>query len=244
MRLRHPSVLSAYAGRNDGKFCKLLGEQGLGMVTLGGISVDDASKRQSKKIVARGRKEFILDDHLGFIRNGIALAKESGAVAAVNIRSATMEGYLSAAEVIADAGGAVEIDAHCRQPEMIEIGAGQALLGDMEKLKDILYNIKAEFDIETILKFRGNVVSERMIALSLNDCCDALHVDAMMQGSEVTDMNVFLNIPDGIFLIGNNSVTDVKSALAILEFCDAFSFARLANDIEKTNKMLKELMDD
>lgn len=241
MKLRHPSVLSAYAGRNDGRFCKLIGEQGIGMVTLGGISVDELSMQQSRKMKERGREEFIVDDPLEFIRSEMEVALESGAEVAVNIRSATMEGYLDAAEVIYDMGGIVEIDAHCRQPEIAEIGAGQSLLEDLPKLTSIVESIKAAHDVRTIIKFRGNIIPERELALAVDGYTDALHVDAMIQGRIDTDLNVFLNIPDWVYLIGNNSVRDAESALAILEFCDAFSFARLANDLDKTKKMMEEL---
>ena len=241
MNLKRPAVLSAYAGRNDGSFCKLLGEQGLGMVTIGGICVDEQSKSQSRKMVERGRSEFLVEDHKGFITNEVELARESGAIVAVNVRSATLEGYLDAAEAINDSGAVMEIDAHCRQPEITEIGAGQSLLSDLDRLEGILKAIKDEHDMDVILKFRGNVISEREIALRLGDHCDALHVDAMKEGVESFDPEVFLNVPDRIFLIGNNSVNDAKSALAVLEFCDAFSFARLANDLGMTRAMIEQL---
>ncbi|HOP08848.1 MAG TPA: hypothetical protein PLC12_01380 [Candidatus Methanofastidiosa archaeon] len=159
----------------------------------------------------------------------------------MNIRSATLEGYIDAATVIAEMDGLVEIDAHCRQPEITEIGAGQALLSDIPRLTEILRSIKDACDARTIVKIRGNIVPERELAISVNDFCDALHVDAMIEGSAETDLSVFLNIPDWIFLIGNNSVRDADSALAILEFCDAFSFARLASDLDKVRSMMEEL---
>ena len=72
-------------------------------------------------------------------------------------------------------------------------------------------------------------------------CCTALHVDAMYEGKDTFDPSVFLDIPDDIFLIGNNSVKDVQSAEAILEFCDAFSFARLADDLDATRALMGSL---
>ncbi|MHC1604665.1 MAG: beta/alpha barrel domain-containing protein [Candidatus Methanofastidiosia archaeon] len=232
MKLRHSSVLAAHSGRNDGPFCRELGDFGLGMVTIGGISVDDVSKTQSKKMVQRGRDEFVAANHEQFIRENVGIAKESGATVAVNIRSSSIKGYLEAATVIADCGGVVEIDAHCRQKEIMDVGAGQALLYNFSKLQEILWQIKNELDVETILKFRGNVVSETSIAVAVEGCCDALHVDAMLTGVNAPDIDVFRKIPDNIFLIGNNSVRDVESAKAILEYCDAFSFSRIASEKE------------
>jgi len=169
------------------------------------------------------------------------IASESGAHVEVNIRSSTLDGYLDAAEVVAEKGGILEIDAHCRQPEIMDIGAGQALLSDLPRLVEIMEKIKEELDVLTILKFRGNIVPEREVSLAVNGLCDALHVDAMIEGKSDTDLNVFLNIPDWIFLIGNNSVRNAKSAQAVLEVCDAFSFARLANDLDETKRMMEDL---
>jgi len=83
MNMRHPSVLAAYAGRNDGTFCKNIGDLGVGMVTIGGISVDEAAKKQSEKLIARKRAEFVFQDHEAFIQEQVAIAKESGAKVAV-----------------------------------------------------------------------------------------------------------------------------------------------------------------
>jgi len=231
-------VLAAYAGRNDGAYCRDLGALGLGMVTIGGLSVDDVAKSQTKKMIERGRSEFFVHNHEDYIREQVAIARESEALVAVNIRSATVGGYLDAAAVIAEAGGIVEIDAHCRQDEMTSIGAGQALLYDFSKLQEILWQIKNELGVTTVLKFRGNIVPELAIANAVEGCCDVLHVDAMLKGKDAPDFSVFREIPDDLFLIGNNSVRDTASAQAILEYCDAFSFARIADDHDAVREIV------
>lgn len=233
--------MAAYAGRNDGAFCRDIGAFGLGMVTIGGLSVDDVAKSQTKKMMERGRSEFFVHNHEDYIREQVAIAQESGALVAVNIRSATIEGYLDAASVIADAGGIVEIDAHCRQEEMMSVGAGQALLDDFSKLQEILWQIKNELDVTTVLKFRGNIVPELAIANAVEGCCDALHVDAMLKGKDAPDLSVFRDIPDDIFLIGNNSVRGPEGARAILEYCDAFSFARIADDHDAVHDIISQV---
>jgi len=238
MNMRHPSVLAAYAGRNDGTFCKNIGDLGVGMVTIGGISVDEAAKKQSEKLIARKRAEFVFQDHEAFIQEQVAIAKESGAKVAVNIRSSTVEGYLNSASVIADCGAVVEIDAHCRQEEIVGVGAGQALLYDLPRLHEILVGIK-DIGVSAILKFRGNVVPEVEIYDASEGCCDALHVDAMLKGFDEFDTSVFNTIPDGIFLIGNNSIRDAHSARIVLEYCDAFSFARVADDMDAVRNIVE-----
>jgi TIM-barrel protein len=242
MKLQHPSVLAAYAGRNNGTFCKQVAELGVGMVTLGGISVDAATKEQSLAMHARGRQEFISGDHRSFISEGMQALEGSDALVAVNIRSATLEGYVEAATLIDDLGGIVEIDAHCRQPEILSVGAGQALLSNLPLVNSILEELYVERDIPTILKVRGHIVPGFSLAEVAEGRCTALHVDAMYEGKDTFDPAVFLDIPDGIFLIGNNSVRDKQSAEAVLEFCDAFSFARLADDMEATRALMASMM--
>jgi TIM-barrel protein len=205
MRLRHPSILAAMAGRNDGEFCRRIGDLGVGMVTIGGISVDEKAMAASKKMVERGRKEFIFDDLHCFLEENISIARESEASVCVNIRSATIEGYIRASEIIANFDAAVEIDAHCRQKEMVQSGAGQYLLEDLEKFRLIVIKLR-EIGVQSIVKFRGNVRSEKGF-----------------------DFLVFEKIKElNCFKIGNNSVNTPEVALKVLEVCDAFSFAQIA----------------
>ena len=234
--------MAAYAGRNNGTFCKRIADLGVGMVTLGGISVDDEAKKQSLAMHARGRMEFTSEDHKSFITEGIRELEDTTALVAVNIRSATLEGYVDAATLIDDLGGIVEIDAHCRQPEIMSIGAGQALLSDLPFVKRILDELYSKRDFPTILKIRGNIIPGVALADVTEECCTALHVDAMYEGKDTFDPSVFLDIPDDIFLIGNNSVRNRESAEAILEFCDAFSFARLADDFDATEELMRSML--
>lgn len=238
VNLRHPSVLAAYAGRNDGDFCRRIGSLGTGMVTIGGISVDDAARRQSRLLNKRGRNEPIVEDLRSYLEEQIPLAQESGALVAVSIRSGTLKGYVEAARIISGLDAIVEVDAHCRQKEICSIGAGQSLLFNMPALHGILRALRNEAGARTILKFRGNVVSERAIVNSLGRDCDILHVDAMQKGVDLPDLGVFDSIPDGAFLIGNNSVRDAATAQTVLEYCDAFSFARIADDAGAVQAML------
>lgn len=242
MKLHHPSVLAAYSGRNNGTFCKNVADLGVGMVTLGGISVDEKAKAQSAAMADRGRMEFTSGDHEAFITEGIAQLEDSPSLVAVNIRSATLEGYVDAAKLIDDLGGVVEIDAHCRQPEIMSIGAGQALLSDLPYVKRILDELFVQRDIPTILKIRGNIIPGMALADVTEECCTALHVDAMYEGKDTFDPSVFLEIPDDIFLIGNNSVKSREAAESILEFCDAFSFARLADDMDATRDLMQSML--
>jgi tRNA-dihydrouridine synthase B len=235
--LRHPSVLAAMAGRNNGEFCRRIGELGVGMVTLGGISADEKSMEASRKMVKRGRTEFLFDDIYSFLEENICKAQESKALVCVNIRSATLEGYTRTSEIITDFKAVVEINAHCRQKEMVEIGAGQSLLHDLNKLKTIVNSLR-DTGIPCIVKFRGNVYPENAVLETVQP--DAVHIDAYKQGEKGFDFTVFEKIKEiTCFKIGNNSINTPKIALKVLKMCDAFSFAQIAWN----EKAVKDLVD-
>ena len=75
-----------------------------------------------------------------------------------------------------------EIDAHCRQPEMVGAGAGEALLHDPERLEETIRALAAE-GVSVSVKFRAGVGDDREIA---RHCWSAgaeiLHVDLMDLG--------------------------------------------------------------
>lgn len=224
--MRHPSVLAAMAGRNDGEFCRDIGMLGVGMVTVGGISVDEKSMRASKKMVKRKREEFLFDDIYNFLEKNICVAQESKAVVCVNIRSATIQGFVAASEIITDFGALVEINAHCRQKEMVDAGAGQYLLQHLPVLKTVVSSL-TDIGIFPIIKFRGNVIPEEKVLKTVRPC--AVHIDAYKEGEKGFDFTVFEKISDfDCFKIGNNSVNTPETALKVLKVCDAFSFARIA----------------
>ncbi len=223
--LRHPSVLAAMAGRNDGEFCRTIGNLGVGMVTVGGVSVDEKSMEASRKMVERGRKEFIFENLNDFLEENITKAQESETKVCVNIRSASLDGYVAASECIVDCGAIVEVNAHCRQKEMVEIGAGQALLKNLDKMKLIVATLQ-EIGIHPIVKFRGNVIPERDVLETVP--LSAVHIDAYKEGEKGFDFDVFERIKGtDCFKIGNNSVNTPEVALKVLKLCDAFSFSQI-----------------
>jgi tRNA-dihydrouridine synthase B len=239
VRLRHPSILAAMAGRNDGKFCRRIGDLGVGMVTIGGISVDEKTMAASRKMIRRGRREFIFDDLYCFLEENIPIARKSDASVCVNIRSATIEGYVRASEIIADFDAVVEIDAHCRQKEMIQSGAGQCLLEELEKFRLIVTTMQ-EIGIPSIVKFRGNVRSEKETLETVQP--DVVHIDSYRNGEKGFDFTVFEKIRDfNCFKIGNNSVSTPEVALKVLEVCDAFSFAQIAWNMQAVRDLVENV---
>lgn len=227
------------AGRNDGTFCMAIGSLGVGMVTVGGISVDEKTMQASREMVSRGRKEFLFTDCEEFLKTHIRRAQMSGARVCVNIRSATLSGYLKAAEIITDLGAVVEINAHCRQKEMMERGAGQYLLHDLHMLIRII-SLLQDVGIPALLKCRGNVISERELLETVHP--DGVHIDAYREEEKGFDFTVFENISDfDCFKIGNNSINTPEIARKVLRLCDAFSFAQIAWNHEVVRSLVEDI---
>lgn len=217
VRFKNRLVLSAMAGINDHSFCSKFPA---GLVVLGGFSADEKSMSASKKAVKRGRKEFIFDRPLEGIKKEIEglLASYTGNFA-VNVRSYTIDGYIGVAKLVSMYNGILEINAHCRQPEFIEIGCGQSLLLEKDKLETIVEET-SKFCL-TAVKIRGNVEGLTRsgyvdLVKSLRDLgCKIVHVDAMIPGGGA-DLNLIERLAPIIFTVGNNSVVDVGSALEMI----------------------------
>ncbi|MEM2574285.1 MAG: tRNA-dihydrouridine synthase [Candidatus Jordarchaeales archaeon] len=231
--LKRRVILAAMAGICDGDFCFRAAKSGAGMVTLGGLNFDEGTVLAGEMIRRRGRKEFDvkLDSLERFLREEVSKALKGGAPVAINVRAATLRGILFAGNLVSKSGAtALEIDAHCRQPEMMAVGAGQALLNRLETLSEWIMCLKESFNVKVILKWRGNVVDDLTVAkLAEKAGADAIHIDAMKQGVECGDLELIRKISENVnvFLIGNNSVRDVNSAIEMLNSgADAVSIAR------------------
>jgi len=78
---------------------------------------------------------------MNFLEQELVASKDLTTIA-VNVRAASLEPYLQAAQLAKAYGAILEINAHCRQPEMLELGAGEALLRDVPRLCEYIRDIK------------------------------------------------------------------------------------------------------
>ncbi|SFM61856.1 methanogenesis marker 9 domain-containing protein [Methanolobus profundi] len=208
---RNPIALAPMGGVTDSSFANEKAKDA-GLVILGGYNLDEATQKAASEIVARGREEFESEEPLKLIENEIN-AVNPGPVVAVNVRSTTVEPLVEAAKVAKEAGAILEIDAHCRQKEMTDIGTGQALLADLPKLCDWIGQIK-ETGVTLSVKVRANVVDDIELVQQLENAgADILHLDAMKEGAGA-DLKLIKDIRDStrMFIICNNSVTDIDAA--------------------------------
>ena len=239
-RFKNPIALAPMAGIVDSAFANQYAADA-GLVILGAFSLDEASKAVASELVARGRKEFISEEPLELIRNEIREIK-SGSTVAVNVRSATLEPLIEAAKIVKEEGAILELNAHCRQPEMLKAGIGEALLNDLPKLSAWIKAIK-ETGVVLSVKVRANVVDDIELARIIDKAgADIIHVDAMLEGFGV-DLDAILNYRDAtrLFLIGNNSVRDFEAAKDM--FSRGADMVSVARGAMENPGLIKELVD-
>lgn len=225
------------AGISNGRFCRKMSSYGFDMLTLGGYSADDISAEAGRKILQRGRPEFDTDpsklpyhieNEVKFIRNG----NPWDGLVSVNLRAVSPEPLIPLSKL--DCVDVVEINAHCRQPELVESGCGQSLLTDTERLHAFISHVVKKGRSKVSVKLRANVpgVDDLEVAHAIEDAgADYLHIDAMKPGHNTADYELVRSIRDAtdIFIIGNNSIVDLESARKMLAAgADGISIARAA----------------
>ncbi len=206
---RNPIAVASMAGITDSIFASRF--KNAGMIILGGYNLDKSTNEAARKEVERGRTEFISDNPLEFLRSELKATKGYTTIA-VNARSASIGPFLEAAVIAKEYGAILEINAHCRQPEMVELGAGEAFLKDIPRLCEYITEIK-KTGVVLSVKTRANVVNDVELAKAIEKAgADIIHIDAMHpQG---VDIGVIKRIRNStkLFIIGNNSITDPESA--------------------------------
>jgi TIM-barrel protein len=161
--------------------------------------------------MVRGRKEFVSDDPMNFLKQELEVSKDLTTIA-VNLRASSQEPFVHAAHLAKTYGAILEINAHCRQPEMLELGAGEALLRDVPRLCEYIREIK-KTGVVLSVKTRANVVNDVELAKAIEKAgADIIHIDAMHpQGVDIGVIKRIRNSTD-LFIIGNNSIVDLESA--------------------------------
>lgn len=198
----------------------------VGCAFLGGIALDDPTRRAARRLVERDRTEFRPPDPVAFVDDQLSALDGVDVLPAFNVRSVALEPVSEVAVVCADHGALVEINAHCRQDEMCAVGAGESLLRDAERL---------EAQVETAAAAGATVsvkVRTEVSGVDLPSLCErlvsagatVLHIDAM--DSEPAVRDVRKAAPDA-FVVANNGVRDRTTAHEYLRLgADAVSVGR------------------
>ncbi len=202
----------------------------VGCAFLGGIALDEATRSAARKLRDRDRTEFLPADPIEFVDRQLAAMDGVDTLAAMNVRSATIEPIRAAASVCAERGAILEVNAHCRQEEMCAAGAGESLLADGDRLCEQVAAASA-CGATVSVKVRTEVSGVDLPALSgaLSEAgADILHVDAMDSEARIADV---VDTEPEAFVVANNGVRDRETVREYLEYgADAVSVGRPSDD--------------
>ncbi len=216
-----PICQAAMAGFSDRAFCQQMLDYGVGMVTLGGYSLDETSLTATYNVVKRGKKETIVplekEQFNQWCKKNLILNKKSEKqLIAVNGRIAnTNNQTANILNILSRHVDCFELNAHCRQPEFLRINSGYKLLLDLEKLEEILDFVKNFFSSKLIgIKIRGYTVKNISQLFSVLESLDItyIHLDAMRKGIEQANLKLVQKIckHTSIPVIGNNSIRTIN----------------------------------
>ncbi|MFW5900589.1 MAG: tRNA-dihydrouridine synthase [Halodesulfurarchaeum sp.] len=235
-------ALASLSGESDAAWAKA-GSRWVGGAFLGGLALDEATRNAAKRMVAeRDREEFLPPDPFDFMDAQLDALETTDLTPGFNVRSIDHESLRRAAAICAERDAFVEINAHCRQPEMTSLGAGQAMLTEPERLEEQVATA-AETGATVSVKVRAEIdgvdlpaVCERAEVAG----ADILHVDAMDSESEIAAIDRHTDA----FLIANNEVRDEESVVEYLEYgADAVSVARASTNPAVLRRVNRAVLD-
>lgn len=225
------------AGITNGIFCRELSSYGFDMVTLGGYNADHPTIEAGRKILARGRPEFeVVEEKLQtHLEEQTTLIKEQDdwkGMVSVNLRSTSPAPIIKISKL--SNVDVVEINAHCRQPEITALGCGQDLMKNPKYLEQFTREVVKKANSKVSVKIRANVpgIHDIDVAKAIESAgADFIHIDAMKPGFDCADFEKINSLKKEIsmFIIGNNSIRNIKSArYMIAAGADGISIARAA----------------
>lgn len=234
-------ALASMSGDSNAEWAKVRSKW-VGAAFLGAFNLDEETLGAASEMVGRGRTEFLPDDPWRFLNRELEKSHELDLVVGANVRSVEPERIHRAGRICAEYGCLLEINAHCRQSEMVDIGCGQQLLRSPQRLRDYV-QAAAESDVLVSLKGRFEVDGADPVD-TMNRAvewgADIIHVDAMDSEPLVAEI-------EAPFLIANNGVRNRKDVEEYFGFgADAVSVGRANNEpfLKKLSRVVDQLTDD
>ena len=224
-----PVAAASLSGRSDAAWARAALPH-VGAAFLGGIALDEPTRRAARGMVDRDRTEFLPDDPLSFVDEQLDALAAAPLRAGFNVRAASPEPIESAGRVCAAHDAILELNAHCRQDEMCAAGAGESLLRDPERAARFV-RAAASTGATVSVKIRAEVpgvdlpaLAERLEAAG----ADLLHVDAMDSEPVIAEV---VAATDRASVIANNGVRDRETVHEYLAHgADAVSVGRPSDD--------------
>jgi len=217
-------ALASLSGEADAAWAAA-GAELAGAAFIGGIALDKPSRKAARKLTERDRNEFLPVDPLAFITSQLSQLVDVPVRAGVNVRTTTVDPVQKAAAICADHGAILEINAHCRQPELRAVGCGERLLADSDRLTTYVEAAAAEGPAVSV-KVRAEVsgVDLPTVAAQIERAgADMIHVDAMDSEQVIKAVDEATDL----FIIANNEVRDRQSVQEYFGYgADAVSVGR------------------
>ncbi len=225
--VRTPVAVASMAGIVDAAYV-LERASHIGLAFIGGYSIDEQTMNAAETIASAGdHKEFLYDDPVTELTNQIRKLEGSGVITGINLRGSTPDSFCDLVRVLGDTV-VYEIDAHCRQPAMVDAGSGEYYLRNVEKLLAVVRALKGT-GVTVSVKIRAGVSDDdRLLAGKLWEAgADILHVDLMDFGTAKL-RQIRNSCP--LMLIANNSINTFDRMKDMLSHgADIVSLARHAD---------------
>ena len=222
--VKTPIAIASMAGIVDAEYVLKRADH-IGAAFIGGYSIDRPTIEAAKSIAAKGdRREFLPEDPEGELRTQIQKMEKSNVVLGLNLRGSTPVAFSTIARALGDSV-VYEVDAHCRQPEMVAAGCGEYYLKNSDALAAVVKALKAEH-VTISVKIRAGVAADdRQLAKKLWAAgADILHIDLMDFGS--AKLRQIRNACP-LVIIANNSITSFDRMKDMLSHgADLVSLAR------------------
>jgi TIM-barrel protein len=228
-------ALASLSGESDAEWAEACARPA-GAAFLGGIAIDEPTRDAAREMVERDRDEFLPEDPIAFVDDQLADLDDAFLRAGVNVRAVELDPLREVAVVCADHDAMLEVNAHCRQDEMCDAGAGEALLRDTERLCEQV-ETASDAGAAVSVKVRAEVESVHLPTLAKaieRAGADAIHVDAMDSRRVVHDVAEATDC----FVVANNGVRDREDVFEYLAYgADAVSVGRPSRDPAKVESV-------
>ena len=238
-----PVAIASMAGTVNATYA-LERKDHIGIACLGGYSIDAPTIDASRQLIEAGRKEFLYDDPIEALSHELSLLEGTHIIPFLNLRGSTPESYRTIAEALGTKA-VYEIDAHCRQTPMLDIGCGEYLLTHPEQLTATIQALK-ETGVVVSVKIRAGVAPDdtELARTIWKAGADILHVDLMDFGYARL-RQIRNSCP--LLIIANNSITSFSAMKDLLQHgADLVSVARHSDNatLQALDKGVKEYADD
>lgn len=221
--VKTPIAIASMAGIVDADYA-LARKEYIGMAFIGGYSIDEPTINASALMEEEGRSEFISTDPIATLKEEIEKFSGTDVIPGVNLRGSTPDSFALIAGALGT-GVIYEVDAHCRQPAMINAGSGEYYLNNPGKLAEVVSTLKST-GVTVSVKIRAGVADDdsELARILWKAGADILHIDLMDFGNSKI-RQIRNSCP--LILIANNSVNSFGRMKDLLAHgADMVSLAR------------------